>query len=288
MAEPVQELEIPLTRGSHVHADLRTCAEFADAPLIIVCHGFLGYKRWGFFPYLSERLAKAGFHVLTMSFSLNGVDEKTGRFRRPDDFAANTVSAEIADLRGVCAFVRSGALASSGAKIRRWGLFGHSRGGAIAILVAPEFEEVRAIVTWSTVARLDRYTARRKVQWKKDGALVFTDGRSPVPLRLGYGYFQDIEAHGRHFDLPRAAGALTIPHLMVHGDHDGAVTPSEARLLAAAPRSGPARLEIIRGAGHTFNVRHPMHRPTPALERSVRLTTEWFTDTLGEPGKERP
>jgi pimeloyl-ACP methyl ester carboxylesterase len=222
-----------------------------------------------------------------MSFSLNGVDEETGRFCRPDDFAANTVSAEIADLRGVCAFVRSGALAASGARSRRWGLLGHSRGGAVAILVAPEFEEVHAIVTWSTVARLDRYTPRRKVLWRKDGALVFMDERSDVPLRLNYGYYQDIESNGEHFDLPRAAAALTIPHLMVHGDHDGAVTPAEANLLAAMPRSGPARLEIIRGAGHTFNVRHPMHRPTPALERSIRLTTEWFSGTLGEPGKER-
>jgi len=287
MEEVVRELEIPVPGRSPVRADLRTCASRAEAPLVIACHGFLGYKRWGFFPYLSGRLAEAGFHVLTMSFSLNGVDEETGRFNRPDDFARNTVSAEIADLRGVCSFVRSGALALAGAPVRRWGLFGHSRGGAAAILVSREFEEVRSIVTWSTPARLDRYTARRKVQWKKDGALVFADDRSPVPLRLDFAYYEDIDAHRSDFDLPRAAGALTIAHLMVHGERDGAVTLAEARALAAAPRGGGARLEIIRGAGHTFNVRHPMRRPTPALERSVRLTTEWFTDTLGVTREER-
>lgn len=146
---------------------------------------------------------------------------------------------------------------------------------------------MRSIVTWSTVAKLDRYTARRKVQWKRDGALVFIDDRSPVPLRLDYGYFEDIEAHRNDFDLLRAAGSLSIAHLMVHGERDGAVTLAEAKMLAAAPRRAEARFEIVRGAGHTFNVRHPMHRPTPALERSVRLTTEWFARTLEDSREER-
>jgi dienelactone hydrolase len=287
MQTVVRELEIRTPGRSPVRADLRTCAPRAEAPIVIVCHGFLGYKRWGFYPYLSGRLAEAGFHVLTMSFSLNGIDEETGRFSRPDDFARNTVSAEIADLRGVCAFARSGALAAEGAPGRPWGLFGHSRGGAAAILVAREFDEVRSIVTWSTPAKLDRYTARRKVQWKKNGALVFTDARSPVPLRLDYAYYEDIDAHRDDFDLPKAAGALAMAHLMVHGERDGAVTITEARALAAAPRCGAARLEIIRGAGHTFNVRHPMRRSTPALEHSIRLTTEWFTHTLGVTKEER-
>ena len=44
-----------------VHADLRSRDPSRPLPLIIVCHGFLGYKRWGFFPYLSDRLADAGF-----------------------------------------------------------------------------------------------------------------------------------------------------------------------------------------------------------------------------------
>jgi dienelactone hydrolase len=287
MEMALRELEIRGGGRQPVRADLRMSAPGEAHPLIIACHGFLGYKRWGFFPYLSERLAEAGFHVLTVSFSLNGVNEDTGRFDRPGEFARNTVSAELEDLRRVCAFVRSGSLAREGARGERWGLFGHSRGGAAAILVASELDEVGSIVTWSTPGRLDRYTARRKVQWKRDGALVFNDARSSGPLRLDYAYYEDIDAHRDAFDLPKAAAALNVPHLMVHGERDGAVTINETAALVAARRGDSARLEIIPGAGHTFNVTHPMRRPTGALERAARLTVEWFTRTLG-PRREEP
>ena len=283
----VREIEIRTPGGRAVRADLRAPGERPEAPLLVVCHGFLGYKRWGFFPYLSDRLARAGFDVLTVSFSMNGVDEDTGLFARPEEFARNTVSAEIEDLRSVCSFVRGGSLAPAGAGGRRWGLFGHSRGGAAAILVAPEFEEVRSIVTWSTLGKLDRYTPRRKVQWKREGALVFTDARSNVPLRLAYSYYEDIDAHRAEFDLPRAAAALAVPHLMVHGERDAAVTLRETKTLLAGARRSAARLEIIHGAGHAFNVTHPMRRPTAALDRAARLTTEWFAQTLGVEREER-
>jgi dienelactone hydrolase len=284
----VREIEIPTRGGRSIRADLRTGASRPDTPLVIVCHGFLGYKRWGFFPYLSDRLAVEGFDVLTMSFSMNGVDESTGLFERPEEFAGNTVSAEIEDLRSVCSFVRGRTPARAGAGGRRWGLFGHSRGGAVAILVAAEFREVRSIVTWSTLGRLDRYTPRRKAQWKRDGALVFTDARSSVPLGLAYSYYEDIDAHREVFDLPRAAAALAIPHLMVHGERDAAVTLRETKALVAGPRGAAARLEIVHGAGHTFNVRHPMRRPTAALDRAVQMTVEWFAQTLGVEREERP
>jgi len=286
--EPVvRELKIRGTGRLPVRADLRRSHARETAPLIVVCHGFLGYKRWGFFPYLSERLAEAGFHVLTMSFSMNGVNEETGLFTRPGEFAKNTVSTELTDLREVLAHVQSGALARDGVESGPWGLFGHSRGGAAAILVSHEFDRVRSIVTWSTPGTLDRYTARRKVHWQRDGALVFTDERSAEPLRLDYAYYEDIDAHREAFDIPTAAGALAIPHLMVHGERDTAVTLRETRALLAAPRRFAGRLEIIRGAGHTFNVTHPMRRPTLAVEQAARLTINWFTETLAAETEEQ-
>ena len=283
----VREIEIRGQGHSPVRADLRKASSGADRALIVVCHGFLGYKRWGFFPYLSDRLAGAGFDVLTISFSLNGIDEATGLFDRPEEFARNTVSVEIADLRSVLAFVRSGALDREGVRGEALGLFGHSRGAAVALLAAGECREARSIVTWSTLGRLDRYTARRKAAWKKEGALVFNDPRAREPLRLDYSYYEDIDARREIFDIPRAAAALSIPHLMVHGERDAAVTLRESRTLLAEPRKGAARFEIVRGAGHTFNVAHPLRRPTSALERAVGLSADWFVRTLVTERKKR-
>lgn len=287
MEIPVREIEIRSRDRVPVRADLRKASSGAGRALIVACHGFLGYKRWGFFPYLSDRLAGAGFDVLTMSFSLNGVDEATGLFDRPEDFARNTVSAELADLRGVLAFVRSGALERDGVGREALGLFGHSRGGAVALLAAGECPEARSIVTWSTLGRLDRYTARRKAAWEEEGALVFNDARARAPLRLDYSYYEDIDARRETFDIPRAAAALSIPHLMVHGERDAAVTLRETRTLLAKPGKGETRLEIVPGAGHTFNVAHPMRRPTGALERAAGLSADWFVRTLMTERKER-
>lgn len=285
----LREIEIRARGATPVRADLRTRRPRAESPVIIVCHGFLGYKGWGFFPYLSERVAEAGFHVLTISFSLNGTNDGTGLIDRPGEFARNTVSTELDDLRRVCRFVEDGGLARAGAPGatgERLGLFGHSRGGAVALLVAAELPAVRSLVTWSALGKLDRYTPRRKIDWRRTGALAFNDERAAERLRLDYAYYEDIDEHRSSFDLPRAAASLAIPHLMIHGERDQAVTLREARLVADAARPGPARFEVIRGAGHTFNIAHPMRRATPALEQAVRSTTDWFTKTLTTNGKD--
>ncbi len=277
----LRELSIGSSGGRTIRADLRTVDPGLARPLVIVGHGFLGYKRWGFFPYLSERIAAAGFHALTFSFSLNGVDEETGRITRPDEFASNTVSSEIEDLEAVCRFAREGELplpVTGGG----WGLVAHSRGSAVALIVLPGVPEIESIVTWATPSRLDRYSERRKKAWKRDGELVFQDPRADGPLRLDYGYYEDIARHREEFDLVRIAASLDVPHLMIHGERDAAVTVGEMRELYPDGPPGTARVEIIPGCSHTFGVKHPMAEPTRPLERAVALTVERLRSTLHE------
>jgi pimeloyl-ACP methyl ester carboxylesterase len=264
--------------GLPVPADIRSSHPGDKLPVVIVCPGFLAYKGWGFFPWISEELSRCRLHVVTISFSHSGTDQSTGQITRPEEFAANKVSLEIEDLARVLEYVRSSAFPLSAA--RRWGLLGHSRGGAVCILTAPRFEEVRSIVTWSALSKLDRYTEERKIAWKKTGALVFKDARSTVPLRLEYGYYRDIKDNSGRYDLIRAAAALGMPHLVVHGERDAAVSPLEAENLVSLPRPAEVKLEIIRGCGHTYSVTHPMKSPSQALEKALGITTEWFERTL--------
>lgn len=262
-----------------VHADLRSYDPSAALPIVIVCHGFLGYKRWGFFPYLSDRLAGAGFHVLTMSFSMNGVDEDTGRIVRTDEFASNTVGREMEDLEMVCRAVREGSVHLP-VMDGRWGLFGYSRGGAMTLLAAPRFPEIRSLVTWATPSRFDRYSWKRKEIWKQDGALVFTDGRADEQLRLDYSYYEDIARNPDRYDLIASEASLSIPHLMVHGERDAAVTLTETKELLGIQGRETTRLEIIKGCGHTFGISHPMHAAPKTLEKAVGLTVDWFRNDL--------
>lgn len=265
--------------GLPVLADVRTASKDSIRPVVIICPGFLGYRRWGFFPFVSERIALAGFHVVTISFSHSGTDDETGMITRPAEFASNKVSTELSDLGRVLRWTGSDTFPLPASPAR--GLLGHSRGGSVSILTARTFPEVRSIVTWATPSRLDRYTDRRKKVWKETGTLEFSDTRSPVPLHLDYSYYEDIDANRKMFDVPKAAAALKIPHLIVHGERDAAVSISEAKAFLDIPGKGERRLETIRGCGHTFGVTHPMPEPTHALDNATSLTVEWFTSTLG-------
>lgn len=264
--------------GLPVPVDVRTAFRDTERPVIVVCPGFLAYRRWGFFPWVSEHLAAAGFHVVTISFSHSGTDDGTGMITRPVEFASNKVSIELSDLERVLRWIDSGGFPFPTASSR--GLFGHSRGGSVCVLAAQSFPEVRSIVIWSTPSRLDRYTDRRKEEWKRTGALEFSDSRSPVPLRLDYSYYEDIEANRERYDLPRAAAGLDIPLLVVHGERDAAVSINEAKAFFKLPGRSKRRLETIKGCGHTFGITHPMAEPTPALERAVSRTVEWFASTV--------
>lgn len=264
--------------GLPVPVDVRTAFRDTERPVIVVCPGFLAYRRWGFFPWVSEHIAAAGFHVVTISFSHSGTDDGTGMITRPVEFASNKVSIELSDLERVLRWIDSDGFPFPAASSR--GLFGHSRGGSICVLAAQSFPEVRSIVTWSTPSRLDRYTDRRKEEWKKTGALEFSDSRSPVPLRLDYSYYEDIDANRERYDLPGAAAGLDIPLLVVHGERDAAVSISEAKAFFEQPGGNERRLETIKGCGHTFGITHPMAEPTPALERAISRTVEWFASTI--------
>ena len=229
--------EIMIPGAPPLHADLRTERPEESRPAIVVLHGFLGYKRWGFFPWLSERLAGAGFHVLTLSFGLCGVDGKTGRIARPGEFASNTVSAEVDDLRRTLDFIEAGELPLP-ARPGATGIVGHSRGGAVAMIVAAERPGVGALVTWATPSKLDRYTERRKRKWEKDGALVFRDPRADGLLALPWSYYEDIARRWLEPTLPERAAALRQPQLLVHGLNDATVTLAETKALLGGKKRG--------------------------------------------------
>ncbi|MBU6324677.1 MAG: alpha/beta hydrolase, partial [Bacteroidetes bacterium] len=65
-------LEIPGAEGRPVVADLYL-PEGKDAfPLVIFCHGFKGFKSWGFYEYMPEAFCEEGLAFLRFNFSHNG------------------------------------------------------------------------------------------------------------------------------------------------------------------------------------------------------------------------
>src|SRR5690349_22908992 len=80
--------------------DVRAGGRDTPRPAVVILHGFKGFKDWGMFPPLAERLARAGITAVSANASGSGVDD-AGEFAFPDRFGHNTFSRELEDVRRV-------------------------------------------------------------------------------------------------------------------------------------------------------------------------------------------
>ena len=261
--------------GGPLHVDIRTGARGGEArPVVVICHGFKGFKDWGMFPKVAERLALAGFTAVTFNFSGSGVGPAGDVVDEPERWFRQTLSGDLADIETVISHVlRDGP---------SWvGLLGHSRGGGIAIVQAARDARVKALVTWASVAGFQRYSAEELARWRREGRIEVVNTRTGQVLPMGLELLQDLERNASGtLNVLAAARRVAVPWLIVHGSADESVPGEEAAQLAVA--SGSARTELfnVKGAGHTFGARHPWAGGTPELESVVARTAQFLGSAL--------
>src|SRR5262245_23571279 len=143
-------------RGFPFAVDIRRPVGQGARPIVIVCHGFKGFKDFAFFPYISPTLCGQGLAVATMNLSADGIGNDAFNFTALDRFAQNTISQELDDLEAVLDGVTSGVLFGPQGDPRRIGIMGHSRGGCTAIVKASLDPRLKCLVTWASPASLGR------------------------------------------------------------------------------------------------------------------------------------
>jgi dienelactone hydrolase len=265
-----------------IQGDLRYREGDKNAPVIIICHGFKGFKDWGFFPILAERLADDGYAAITFNFSRNGIGADPNNFTELEMFAKNTYSHELADVQSVIDAVTDGEVGKNIIDPENIGLLGHSRGGGIALLHSAVDERIKCVATWSAIARVERYSEDTIKQWKKDGYIEIENKRTNQMMRLNKEFIEDIEKNGKKLNILKAAEKLEIPALIVHGDIDESVPVKEADQIYNCLDGFGNELEIIEGGTHTFGVRHPVEGVTPEFEIVVDITEIFFDKHLRE------
>jgi uncharacterized protein len=246
---------------------------------VVVVHGFKGFKDWGFFPFVCDRLASAGHAVVSFNFSRNGVGPGLQDFTELDSFGANTLSLELDEVRSILTEVFEGDLLPR--RPRKVGVLGHSRGGGQALLASAEDDRVAALATWAAVATFDRWTEETKALWREDGHVWIMNSRTGQHMPLNLTLLEDFEANSDRLDIPAAAERVRAPWLIVHGTDDPTVRPDEARSLANHSRG--AKLVLVNGAGHTFQAKHPFGASTPELEEAMARTLLHFEEHLVDP-----
>jgi uncharacterized protein len=262
--------------------DVRAAGRESPRPAIVVVHGWKGFKNWGMFPPLGERLARAGFATITPNLSGSGVDDR-GELVWPDRFGRDTFTAELQDVATVIDALARGELGV--APPASIGLVGHSRGGGVAVLQAAADPRVRALVTWSAISSVERWSPHAVAEWRDKGTMEVVNARTGQRLQLTTDILDDVERNAAgSLDILGAAARVKVPWLIVHGSEDETVSHKEAESLRAASLLAATRLLSVEGAGHTFGAGHPWNpqvHDTPALHRVFDMTLAWFAAHLG-------
>jgi dienelactone hydrolase len=272
-------LETPTAR---LHGLVDLPAAPGERPTVVICHGFKGFMEWGFFPALAALLAERGFVAVRVNLSGTGMRPGDELVTDPDAFRDDTYSRELAELRAVLD-VTGTEIAPGRVDRARIGLLGHSRGGGISLLAAaspPWRDRLRALVTWASIADVDRFTPEQKEEWRRSGEYPVANARTGQQLAMGLGMLTDIEERRAELDLLAAAAARRAPWLIVHGAEDDSVPVAEAHRLAEHAGTGRMELLVVPGANHTFGARHPFAGPTPQLIQALNATQRWLREHL--------
>jgi uncharacterized protein len=265
-----EAFDIPCVDGLSIRGEVY----LAEAPIgsVIVCHGFKGFAHWAFFPYLARTLAQDGLNAITFDFSGSGIGPDRESFNQPEAFAHNTFSRELEDLELVEDYGRR----------RKWihgkfGLFGHSRGGGMAILyAAAQAADVSSLVTWAAISYPNRWSPEDVITWRRVGHTQITNSRTGQVMRLETDLLDDVELHGKtKVNIEAAAAKIKAPWLIIHGTGDETVPSSEAEHLHSLTK-GTSTLRLIEGGNHGFSATHPLNEVPPVLERVVLETAKFF------------
>ena len=259
------------------------------ARVVVMCHGFKGHRRWGFIPLVAARLAASGFGALAIDFSHNGRvaadgsgPDREARVIAPELFRANTIARELDDLAGVLAWVRDPARGRETLGLDEHvvvGLWGHSRGGVVSILTALGDTKLAALATWSASAHPDHFTERQKRIWREKGELAFKDFATGASLAMGVALLDDIEQNRSTYAAAERAVDLTLPHLIVHGEHDPTVPVKDSYRYYDTPLILADKKLLRLLTGHTYGY-DDGYIASDALENATRATVEWFETYL--------
>ena len=251
--------------------------------VVLLVHGFMGYKDYGMFPYLARAFARAGFVAHRFNLSHSGMTDDIDSFARPDLFERNTWNRQVEDIDRVIGAIDDGTIGGVGLPVV---LFGHSRGGVASILAAGRRarrgQPVACVITASSPSRACSMSDEDQRSMLEQGFTTVRSNRTGQDLRIDARWLReqldDPEAH----DVLAHARDLACPLLVVHGMTDPTVPRSCASEIAESARD--ATLELIENADHVFRTPNPFDpagMPSPELERLAQVSTNFAAERCG-------
>ena len=211
-------------------------------PAVILCHGFTGQKSepHRIFVKMARKLADNG--VFALRFDFRGSGDSEG------DFKDVTLETEISDLFKAIEILKS----RSEIDNEQLSLLGLSFGGAVASCVAGRSSEIKNLMLWSAVGKLeDVFLDSRD---NKDQQLVSLQQQGFIDYKgnkIGRSFVRQLSEVDPLEEIKEYQGDL----LVIHGGEDEAVPIENAYNYYEETNIDEIRkkLIIIKGADHTYN-----------------------------------
>jgi alpha-beta hydrolase superfamily lysophospholipase len=266
--------------GYHNHPIIGSTHTPFDGPddpvgVMLICHGFKGYKDYGFFPHLAEAASAAGLIAHRFNFSHSGMTNNIDTFELPDLFEIDTWRKQSADINAVIAAVGSDTLPGGGQHLPL-AIFGHSRGGLTALLNAGDpgaSENLAAVIAAASPSACSRLDPEQKDMLKRVGRMPSPSSRTGQTLYVGRQWQDEIDEDPTWHDPCRAIAAIQCPVMIIQGNDDTTVHASESQDLHQAKPD--ATYLAIDSAGHTFNATNPLpldQAPPPETQQMIDAT----------------
>ncbi|WP_448698072.1 alpha/beta hydrolase [Mucilaginibacter sp. AW1-3] len=257
---------IPGAKGRNMLMDLTFDTAHPDAPLVILVHGFKGFKDWGTHNLVARYFAENGFRFLKFNFSHNGTTtDNPTEFADLIAFADNTFSIELQDLKYVIDFACGGSAIPAAKKVS---LIGHSMGGGISIITAANDSRVEKLITFASISGFrNLWPKTNEAQWKIQGIMYIHNTRTKQQMPLKISLLDDLNHHPVKLNIAEKAAHIKQPWLLVHGDADKSVPLKHAEELKTAQPD--AQLLVIHGGDHVFGASHPYPHETLPEELAI-------------------
>lgn len=243
--------------------------------LIVIAHGYKGFKDWGMFPYMAESLSER-HEVVTFNFSHGGIGDDPQNFTELEKFARNTYSRELNDLEILISYLRQHPKLGSLPLF----LLGHSRGAGDSLVFALDHpDEITGVISWNGVTDLDLFTEDQKKDMREKGRAYVLNGRTGQQMPLDAVILEDLELRKERYDIIGRMAGARFPVALIQGGKDGArLREGSERLVAVRPDIPWVQ---IPGGDHTFGTVHPFTGPTPQLEQAIAATEAFIERVLG-------
>lgn len=254
-------LYIPNKKGLKLDTEIYQPDAAGRLPVVLLLHGFTGYKEDPALVDIATRLAQSG--IVSVRFTSLGFGGSEGTLEKDYRFSNHRTDADA-----VFEYISK----LSYVDVNRLGVYGHSMGGKLAILFTRDHKNVKAICVMSSPVTFARTSYGPLLsEWKQKGYLKKVSSRDGKTVRVPYEVY--IDAERPEFDVLSAARKITSPRALIIGGkedtevswqetkriYDTLACPKEWLLLDGVPHKYgkiPSLIPVVNQPINTFFRKH--------------------------------